>query len=777
MMRKIAAIFLLGLFSLVPLHGQSIRGRVKDKSTGNPLEFASVAVLATNPPLGAVADSAGLFVIKNVPVGRYDVQASMMGYESVVVKEILLSTAKETVLEIEMSENALVLSEITVKPKVNKAQPLNVMAVGSARMFSVEEASRYAGGFDDPARLATAFAGVTSGIRSNGIVVRGNAPRFLQWRLEEVEIPNPNHFAETATFGGGGLTAVSSQLLGNSDFFTGAFPAEYSNALSGVFDINLRNGNNRKRESTFQFGIIGIDFASEGPLGESNASYIFNYRYSTLALLGSVFPGTLPEEASLLRYQDLSFKLNFPTQRMGTFSVWGIGLADYSGQKAQTDSLQWTYMNDREEQKVNQFTSAFGLNHRIQIGDKAFLKTSLAATVTGLNFITDRINNKLLLIPQSRIKNTRWNFIFASSLNRKFGARHTNKTGLRITGLKYDLLLQNASRPQSFATISDEAGFSALVSAYTSSSFKLSNAWTLNLGVNTQRFSLNSRYAIEPRAGIRRKINPNHSVGVSYGLHSRLEMLHYYFIRSESGELQNKDLDFTRAHHWVLSYDWNISTDYHWRMEPYVQYLYSVPVIAGSSFSFINLQGDWFITEKLVNQGKGLNYGVDLTFEKYMSKGYYYMLTASLFNSRYKAGDKVWRNTRYNRNFIFNLLTGKEWLLGKSQRNVFNAGIRLSYEGGDRHTPVDLPASQLTEDAVYFENEAFSKQYAPVLICHFTAAYKINGKNLSHEIAFKVLNATLYKEYFGHRYNYQTRLVDIEREAVIVPNISYRIEF
>ena len=236
-------------------------------------------------------------------------------------------------------------------------------------------------------------------------------------------------------------------------------------------------------------------------------------------------------------------------------------------------------------------------------------------------------------------------------------------------------------------------------------------------------------------------------------------------------------MDFTRAHHLVASYNWNVSTDYRLLVETYMQQLFSVPVVAGSSFSFINLQRDWFVAERLENTGKGLNYGVDITFEKYMSQGYYYMLTASLFDSRYRGGDGIWRNTRYNRSYAFNLLAGKEWLSGRNRQNLFNANIRLSYQGGDRRSPIDRIASRQTGTVVYDENHAFSEQYAPVFLCHFTAGYKINRKNSAHEFALKVINATMSKEYLGHKYNLKTQQVEPDSEVIIIPNVSYKIEF
>jgi hypothetical protein len=777
-MKRSTLFFLLNLLFVPALWGQyvqNIRGTVRDKSSGVPIEYAAITVLGTDPVSGAITDSLGQFIIWNVPIGRYDLQIRFMGYEPVVVKEILLSAAKEMYLDIRMTENVNLLGEITVRPKINKAQPLNTMALGSARMFSVEESGRYAGGFDDPARLASAFAGVAGNVGNNGIVIRGNAPRFLQWRLEDVEIPNPNHFAEVTTFGGGGLTAFSSQLMGNSDFFTGAFPAEYGNALSGVFDMKLRNGNNQKREHTFQLGAIGIDFASEGPFRKTgHSSYIFNYRYSTMALLSSI----LPENAGAVRYQDLSFKMNFPTARAGVFSLWGIGLIDRSGQKAKTDSLQWTYETDRQEQDVRQSMGAVGVHHGINFKNNTFLKTSLGTTVSRLDFYTDRLEDDALrFVPHSIVRNTNRHLIFSSVLTKKFNAVHTHKTGIGITGMYYDLLLKNASDRQELKTIADASGFSALFSAHSNSSFNLSDVWTLNLGLHAQLFGLNRRYAIEPRTGIRWQFKPRHSVGLSYGLHSQLEMLHYYFTRSATGMSINKNLDFTRAHHLVATYDWTVSVDYHLRIEPYVQYLFRLPIAADRSFALINLQRDWFIADKLENTGEGFNYGIEGTFEKYMSQGYYYLFTASLFDSRYRTENGVWRNTRYNRGYVFNLLGGKEWMCGRRRQNLFQTNVRLSYQGGERYTPVDWAASQQAEEVVYRETNAFSEQYRPAFVCHFTVAYKINRKDRAHEFALKVINATLTKEYFGHKYNLQTGQPDVDGEFLMIPNVSYKIEF
>lgn len=274
--KKLLAIMMANLLCLAGTAAQTlqtVRGIVYEDATGSPLEYAMVKVMNADPSIGSMTDSLGRFSLR-VPVGRHDIEVSFLGYEPVMLKEILVGSSKEIVLNIGMTERLTTLDDLVVTAQVNKAKPLNSMAIAGGRMLSTEEAGRYAGGMDDPARLVSTFAGVSSNVGNNGIVVRGNAPRSLQWRLEDVEIPNPNHFADVTTFGGGGFTSLSSFVLGNSDFFTGAFTAEYSNALSGVFDLNMRNGNCNRWEHAFKVGVLGIDLSSEGPFKKGYGGHI-----------------------------------------------------------------------------------------------------------------------------------------------------------------------------------------------------------------------------------------------------------------------------------------------------------------------------------------------------------------------------------------------------------------------------------------------------------------------------------------------------------------------
>jgi hypothetical protein len=396
------------------------------------------------------------------------------------------------------------------------------------------------------------------------------------------------------------------------------------------------------------------------------------------------------------------------------------------------------------------------------------------------NWNTQRINDARELTSYSKIDNTNLNFIFKSVINRKVSTKHVNNSGILVTGMKYKLLLENTINSNGTPMqIVNTDGFSTLISAYSNSLMSITDQLTLNTGINAQWFMLNDNYTIEPRVGLRHQINEKYSLGFAYGLHSRLENLNYYFNDSfDTGERAvNKNLDFTKAHHVVMSFDWQISDLIHFKAEPYYQQLFNVPVVANSSLSFVNLEADWFFNQKLQNIGKAKNYGIDLTFEKFMSQSYYYLFTASIFNSRYRGCDGVWRSSRFNRNYVLNALFGKEWHLGRARQRVLSLNTRFTYQGGNRYSPVDVAASVQARDVVFDNTQAFANQVPPGLNVHFTASYKINKKKLSHEIALKILNVTGRPDFYGYKYNFRDNTIDEDLSSVVIPNLIYRIEF
>ncbi|RPI42313.1 MAG: hypothetical protein EHM46_05350, partial [Bacteroidetes bacterium] len=573
-----------------------------------------------------------------------------------MIPELMVTTGKELVLEIRMKEEISQLEEVVIKALTKKDRPLNSMATVSARTFSVEEARRYAGGFDDPGRLVSSFAGVTTECsRDNTIVIRGNSPKGLLWRLDGVEVPNPSHFANTATFGGGGITALSALVVGNSDFYTGAFPAEYGNAVSGVFDIKLRTGNNEKYEHAFQLGTMGIDISSEGPLGkDTRASYLFNYRYSTMGLIKVFFPPEIKDFVPV--YQDLCFKFNVPTRRAGIFSMWGLASDDHQSQLAEQDSSLWVMDEDRFNGWFSQQVGALGFNHKYLFRNEAILSTSVAWTGNTMKLSTEVIGDDMSFYDFDHIDALNYKYTLTSVYNRKFGAGHTNRTGFIADNMHYRTLLEHAPAfGLDMMTVADEIAASNIFQVFTQSRITLPGNLTINAGLHGHYFDLNGEFVLEPRLGITRTLGKSQAISLAYGKHSSLEPLSFYYagVYGPTGKTYpNKDLEVLKSHHLVLAYDISFNPSLRLKIEPYIQFLYDVPVIPDSSFSTINFEADWYFNRPLVNTGTGRNTGIDVTLERFLKDGYYYLFTASLFDSRYTGDDGIERSTRFNTGYV-----------------------------------------------------------------------------------------------------------------------------
>ncbi|WP_223585076.1 carboxypeptidase-like regulatory domain-containing protein [Sphingobacterium sp. GVS05A] len=774
-------LILLGLFISTSVYSQqttqNIRGVVNDYLSGKPLTSVSLSVIEYSNVQGTT-DVKGQFVIQNIPVGRYTIQAKLFGYEPILIKEVLLNSGKEVFLEIGMHQSTTILDEVVITPRNNKDQLLNKMALTGARSLRMEEASRYAGGLEDPARLLSSFAGISANMGNNGISVHGNAPSLLQWRMEGVEIPNPNHFADISILGGGILSSLSSNVLGPSGFYSSAFPAEYNNAVSGVFDMKMRNGNNQNYEHTFQLGLLGLDFASEGPFSpKNNASYLINYRYSTTGLMHKLGGGD--QQNQLLDYQDLNFKLNVPTQKSGVFSIWGTGLIDKFSTKKEDESA-WTYSDDGKHSEMRQTSTATGVNHLFYFDGGGLLRTTLASTFSKNDAKEQYYDNSAIINPHLELDNRFNNLILTSSFDKMYSDWHSNKTGFSVTNMRYNMHLElapNIGKP--LQTLSQGKGNTYLTAVYSSSLFKLNTNLTATLGINSQLLTLNNSLAIEPRVSLKWQSSSKISLAMAYGLHSRIEKLDVYFVKDKiTGQLLNKDLDFTKTHHFSMSYNYKINENMNLKVEPYFQYLFNVPVIADSSYSVLN-RSLFYVEDALLNNGRGRNVGIDMTLERYLSNGYYYLLTSSLFDSKYKGGDGIWHNTKYNSRFIVNVLAGKEWTIRSKKRDILGVNLKLTLQGGQRYSPVDEASSLLHTDreVQYDESQAYAKQFDPLFVANYTITYRMNRSKRSHEFAVKLLNATGTKEYYGHAYNLNGHNIETKKQATSLFNVLYRIDF
>ena len=757
---------------------QTVRGQVSDVASGEPMTGVTIQV-ENGITMTTVSDVDGNFVIENVPVGRHSVRATYIGYEPLELKEQLLTSGKELVLNLKMTESLSELSEVVVKPRVNKQMPLNEMAQVGARMFSVEEATRYAGGMADPARTASMFAGVATGGATNGISIHGNSPQMLQWRVEGVEVNNPNHFAEITEAGGGIFTSLNGTVLANSDFMTGAMPAEFGNALSGAFDMKMRTGNNTKHEHAIQVGTLGVDFASEGPLGKNTkASYLVNYRYSFLEIAKKLHAINMEHET--LDYQDLSFKFNFPTAKAGTFAVWFTGLID-NYRNDVIDPSEWETLWDSNDSWSRQRSWAGGLTHTLRYSSGGTLTSRIAYTGAYTKLGMNDYDEQLTKMPGGLGRNMSWNVIISAEQKHKFSSRYTMQNGFEHRHMDFTTwfdFVQEIGGP--LYRVYESEGNTGLTRLYTNHKLALTGRLSMVAGLNTMWFNLNNQFLMEPRVSLQYKTTPSSTVSLAYALNSRKETTDTYFVLlKDNPTYVNQDLGLTRSHHVSASFAQRLGDNAMLKIEPYWQWLFDVPVEMGTTYSVIN-HNLFYQDRALVNEGAGRNYGIDLTLERYLKDGLYGMLTATLFKSEYRDAQGEWHNSRHDRRYITNILGGKEWMVGKARKNVFGMNGRLTLMGGDRYTPMAegatfeevsiLPDKTIPEDG----SQPFSKQMKMNVGYAFSVKYTINKRHTAHHFILEYLQM---RSFHGKTYDVRTHDIVDQYTSLTFPNIAYRVEF
>jgi hypothetical protein len=771
-------ILLLNQASAQEKPSQTLRGSTIDKSIKTVLSGTNIELIG-GINKNTISNKEGNFKFDFIPVGRYSIRISFIGYKTITIPNIAIESGKETFLSIEMEEDINNNKVVIVQSGQNKTRPLNDAALVSGRMFSVEETRRFAAGLNDPSRIATSFPGVSSTGDQNSLSIRGNAPNGLLWRMEGVEISNPNHFARVGT-SGGGISILSAQLLANSDFLTGAFPSEYGNALSGVFDIYLRKGNNSKREFSFSASTIGVDLTTEGYFKKgSKSSYLINYRYGFLTLMEQL--GFKISDAST-RFQDLSYHINLPTKSIGTFSIFGFGGLSRQNRIALNDAYNFNQNASTRNGALDlSNTGSTGLIHNLNIGSKTSLKTIYS--FNGTNYREEdnyynKINGPLIVTRNNQFREA--NAILSFVATHKINKKNLIKVGFNTNGRNFFLNQREAVSNVLKDKVKEE-GDTRLSQYFLQWKWDPSNKIRFQTGLHGQYFALNHSAALEPRMGIRIQTGRTQFFSAGYGLHSQTQPLGNYFARIRVGldSIQpNRNLDFSKAQHYVVGYNIQFKQNWNFKIEAYYQSLYAIPVSASTktSFSLIN-QEDNYVIAALSNKGRGKNYGVEITLERFWNDQFYFLSTLSLYQSKYQASDLIWRNTRFNSNSILAVTMGKEWNLHAKKTSTIALDLKVTNHGGVRVTPINLQQSILRKTTVLDNTRIYEERLPDIFRIDLQTQWKTQYKNRTGSFIAGVQNLTNRKnpvrQYYdagigGIKYNYLLGLI---------PVVGYKVDF
>jgi len=766
---------------------QNIKGQVIEQETGLPLIGANVYIQDSDPLRGTTTDLNGYFKFEEMPVSRYRLACSYVGFEPQLSPSLLLTTGKELVYDFSLEE-AFSDLEVVVTSVADTDARSGQLATISVQEFNAELTSRYAGSRSDVARMAAGFAGVSANDDSrNDIIIRGNSPAGLLWRLNGIDIPNPSHFGALGATGGP-VSMLNNNVLTSSLFMTGAFPANYGNALSGVFDLKMRKGNKDKLEGLFSVSFNGFEGGLEGPLGKNGATFIANYRYSVIDLIdkltGGSSGGGTGTGAAIPRYQDLSFQIDVPTEKLGTFSLFGMGGnsgIDFISDIESTENPN-LFSDSNQNLYYNTDSKFIAITNKHYHSNKSFGKLSLSYATSGVNTVVDTVSVDLEEVPVYRDDSTQDRIRIAYDYKQKINKKNTLIAGANYNILNFNFVDSTRNDINSFRTLRDYEDNTSLSQVYAQWQFRNNERLTTNLGLFAQNFGYNNSSTLEPRLNLKYSVSPIVNLSLGLGRHSKVQDFQLYFVETRladgSSITTNDDLTFTKSDQAVAGLDWSLNSKWNVKTEFYYQSISDVPVEStASDFSALNLGADFNVpsTDSLVNQGTGNNYGLELTLERSFNEGLYLLSTVSIFDSKYTGSDDVEYSTAFDNGFVSNLLAGKEFVLNEKLSLALDA--KATYAGGRRYTPIDLAASILEGEAVFKEGEAYSKQFDNYFRTdiQFTARY--NMKRISQSWSIDLQNAFDNQNVFGQAYDVRNKEIDLTYQLGRFPVIEYRLTF
>jgi hypothetical protein len=785
---------------------QDVIGSVFEKESYFVLPGATVVLRSGNDGKyrGTVTDAEGNFTFKNIPPGRYDLQVSFVGYTS-VYQSIEVNSARHLQIEIPLEESVLYLSTVEIKSFENLS-PVGGSAIDQVQ-FKYHPGNRY-----EAIRKVAVLPGIQNADDSrNDIIIRGNSPQSVIWRIEGINISNPNHFNIPGT-SGGPISIINDKVLGTSSFYSGAFPAIYGNTTSGIFDLRYRNGDSIQWHGTLQFGFLGAEAVIEGPLSKRNKSTILlSVRRSILGAFRkfNIDIGT----SSLPKYSDLAFKINLPLHDGSVFWLFGLGgTSNVDIRISRQDILTKNIYGEKDRDQF--FSSRLGMvgfGYKRHIGAKGYLVNTTALLGDRVNSVHDFVypadmRSSILAVqekPGSSVYPRVLTYRFTDKkisgslfVTWKLRSRNHLSSGMTYDLQKFEFLdsaINLSAGSEMFGKWRirwNTKQYSALLQPF--AQWKYTGKKTdLVAGIHGQYLSFTKSSSIEPRIALRYYVSDRSAFNAGFGMHSQTQQpyLHFYGQTTSSDNVpvaENAKLDFTRSLHTVAGYQRKFGRDtslFTFKGEVYYQRIYDVPVeVRRSSFSLLNAGADFkrLYPNTLVNDGTGRNYGIETMLEKSFSKNYMLLLSASWFESKYRGSDRVWRNSDFNSRFIVNVLTTREWHVRK--HNVLSLGFKFTATGGRWYGDVDTLASRQEMDVVYVEGTKNTKQFSPYHRFDLRVTYKINRKRVNHEISVDFINIfdnhSIHKLTFvPDRHKREDGQVRNEYQLGFIPFFYYRFDF
>ena len=548
-----------------------------------------------------------------------------------------------------------------------------------------------------------------------------------------------------------------------------------------MFDSKFRIGNHEKREYSLSLGVLGLDATLEGPFSKNyNGSYLVNFRYSSLDLLdqtGIIDFGGVP------KYYDGSFKFNLPTNFAGNFVAFGLfGRSSIRQEFGEGEDEENEIITDKTF--FNAGMSVFGLKHFYSLNERTYIKSYVSISNAFNGTDEKNLDSATQVFRQNYADNINENHMRVStSYNTKLNARHTLNAGVIYTQSFFDMKAVETYSSGVSETFIDDNGNGGIIQGYTSWKYRAKENVTLVSGLHYTELLFSKKKSLEPRASLRWNLNKRQYLTFGTGLHSRTENSSVYFANTSDDiskvESANKNIELTKSAHFVVGFGHQINENISLKSELYYQHLYDVPVSADASnrFSLINTTGG-YPTDPIVSEGTGRNYGIELTVERSFEKNYYYIITGSLYESKFTPLDGVEYNSRFNANYAGNVLFGKEFKLRSAKNNKTLAlNLKATLIGGNRYTPIDLESSISAGETVLHMDQYNEGKLDNIFIMNMALIYRVNKKKVTHEFKLDIQNITNNQAVVGYYFDEDDQRIESFEQLSILPNIMYVIKF
>jgi hypothetical protein len=659
----------------------SIRGRILDQSTKEPLPSAVVQVVGVQT--GASADVNGDFVIQNIPVGTYQIRGSLVGFESVVLSDVIVSAARPTELELELRESSIDLEGVEVRAAYFQRSP---DAPVSVQRLSNEEIRRFPGGFEDVVRTIAVLPGVAQAQPGrNDLVVRGGAPSENLFTVDNIEIPNINHYG-TQGAGGGSLSYINLDFVREAEFSTGGFGARYGDRLSSVLNIDLRDGRTDRfgGKATLAATQFGLDV--EGPLG-NNGSMVFSARRSYLDFIfKSAGFSFVPE------YWDFLGRARYLLDRNNELTFLAIGAID--DVNFFNDDADARFKNSRVLATAQkQYASGFSLRHLFHHGFATF--------TLGRSFVQyNGVQRDSLLVPIFSNRSKEGETSLRGDITIKTGESTELSFGMQAKRILFNA---NLALPGYVTPFGDTLGIS--VKDYETTGYKgatyvqltqrLFDGLTVIIGGRGDYFSLiDKHFVVAPRIAVTYAVTPVTTVTASAGTYYQSPS--YIWLAANEA---NRGLLHVRADQLVVGVEHMLRDDLRFRVEGYVKTYRDYPTSLDRPYLVLaNTGGGYGGTDenfasygldRLASLGEGRSTGVELLLQKKLSEIPLYGLASLTFsNTRFTAVDGVERQGTFDQQMILNVSAGYRF----DER--WEAGAKFRYASGHPYTPFNSNGTQ-----------------------------------------------------------------------------------